>query len=168
MLLSLLLLSVLVWHVGVHYRVFRWCYSATFSAAIPCSLLACKYQLLWYALTVRGQTQEAHEVYEGSGEIEPAAELAGGVVEGECVVVVVEAFAWKPTKTGWVFVLMSTTDRHAGMHNCTALHDEADNSHEVNTWRARTSHTSQDCGSFWKQETANLTLRLSGHFISGL
>lgn len=71
------------------------CDSATFVAAVTRPLFACNYHFLWHPLTVRGQTQEAHKVYKGSGEIELTAKLTGGVVKGECVMVVVEAFPWK-------------------------------------------------------------------------
>lgn len=69
--------------------------SATLVAAVPRSLDATVDHLLRRLPEVRGQAQEAHEVDEGRGEIELDAELAGGVVEGERVMVVVEAFAWK-------------------------------------------------------------------------
>ena len=66
--------------------------SATSDAAVTRPQNASGDDLLGHPLAVLGQTQEAHGVYEGSGEIELAAELAGGVVVGECVMVVVETF----------------------------------------------------------------------------
>lgn len=45
-------------------------------------------------LAVLGQAQAAHEVDEAGGEVQLAAKLAGGVVVGEGVVVVVESFTW--------------------------------------------------------------------------
>lgn len=67
--------------------------SATLVAAVAAALHARTDHLLRHLLAVFGQTQEAHEVYEGGGEVELGAELAGGVVEGKRVMVVVEAFA---------------------------------------------------------------------------
>lgn len=92
MLLYLLLRSV--WFdMSVSFAEFySWCDSATFVAAITRSLNASNDQFLRNPLAVLGQAQEAHEVYKGSGEIELAAKLTGGVVKGECVMVVVEAF----------------------------------------------------------------------------
>lgn len=92
MLLYLLLRSVLVRHIVISCRVCSECDSATLVAAVACSLYASSNRFLQHPLAVLGQTQEAHGVYKGGGEIELAAELAGGVVEGECVMVVVEAF----------------------------------------------------------------------------
>lgn len=67
--------------------------SATFVAGITRSLNTGRNNFLGNPLGVRGQADEAHEVYEGGGEVELAAKLTGGVVEGECVMVVVEAFS---------------------------------------------------------------------------
>lgn len=50
--------------------------------------------LLGDLLAIAGQPQEAHEIDEGRGEVVVPAELAGGVIVGEGVVVIVEAFAW--------------------------------------------------------------------------
>lgn len=81
----------------------RLCQSATFVAHFTCSLNASNDNLLRHPLGVRGKTQEAHEVYEGGGEVEPAAELTGGVVEGERVMVVMEAFTYGTDSDQWVF-----------------------------------------------------------------
>lgn len=70
-------------------------HSATFVAAVARSLHAGGDRFFHHPPAVFGQAQEAHQVYEGGGEIELAAKLAGGVVEGERVVVVVKAFPWK-------------------------------------------------------------------------
>lgn len=67
--------------------------SATFVAAVAGPLHAAEDGVLGHPLAVPGQTQEAHEVYEGSGEVQLAAKLTGGVVKGECVMVVMEAFS---------------------------------------------------------------------------
>lgn len=72
--------------------------SATFVAAVTCSLDTSVDGRLRHHLAIRGQTQEAHEVYEGGGEVQLPSKFTGGVVEGERVVVVVEAFAWKKKK----------------------------------------------------------------------
>ena len=61
-------------------------------AAVARSLHAGKDHFFGNLLAIRGQTQEAHEVNEGSGEIELVAKLTAGIVKGECVVVVVVAF----------------------------------------------------------------------------
>lgn len=77
-------------------KPFSWlglCPSATFVAAVARPLHAGEDGILRHPLAVSGQTQEAHEVYEGSGEVQLAAKLTGGVVEGECVMVVVKAFS---------------------------------------------------------------------------
>lgn len=50
-------------------------------------------------LWVFGQTQSTHEVYKGSGEVEPAAKLTCSIVVGERMVVVMEAFSWKAKRT---------------------------------------------------------------------
>lgn len=47
--------------------------------------------LVGHSLAVRGQAQQAHEVDETSGEVQLAAKLAGRIVIGERVVVVVES-----------------------------------------------------------------------------
>lgn len=65
-------------------------YSATF-AAISRSLNASSDQVFGNLFSVSGQTEEAHKVDEGSGEVDLAAKLACGVVKGKCVMVVVEA-----------------------------------------------------------------------------
>lgn len=91
-LLYLLLCSDVVCHIGISCRVCSKCDSATFVAAVTCSLYASPDCFLQHPFAVLGQTQEAHAVYKGSGEIELEAKLTGGVVKGECVMVVVEAF----------------------------------------------------------------------------
>lgn len=80
-------------HVCFEIECYREEQSATFVADVACSLNASSDDILRHSLAVRGQTQEAHEVYEGCGEVELAAELTSGIVEGEGVMVVVEAFA---------------------------------------------------------------------------
>lgn len=104
-----MLRSVLVRHVGINGRVCSWCDSATFVAAVARSLHASNDRFLRHPLGVLGQTQVAHGVYKGSGEIELAAKLARGVVEGERVMVVVEAFPWKAKRKTSVFCWMSTS-----------------------------------------------------------
>ena len=85
------------------------CDSATFVAVVARSLHASHDNFLRHPLDVPGETHEAHEVYEGGGEVELAAELTCGVVEGERVVVVVEAFAWeKKSKKKDLSVLLSS------------------------------------------------------------
>lgn len=57
-------------------------------------------------LAVLGQAQAAHEVDEAGGKVQLAAKLAGGVVVGEGVVVVVESFTWTQeggVKCIWLF-----------------------------------------------------------------
>lgn len=98
MLLYPLLRSVSVRHIAIGFRVCRWCGSATFVGAVARSLSASPDRFLLDPPQVRSQTQEAHGVYEGGGEVELAAELTGGVVEGEGVMVVVEAFTWKQSR----------------------------------------------------------------------
>lgn len=90
MLLYLLLRSVLVRHV--RYQLKSRYDSATFVAAVARSLDARRDDFLRHLFGVLGQSEEAHGVYEGGGDVQLAAKLTGGVVEGECVVVVVEAF----------------------------------------------------------------------------
>lgn len=71
------------------------CPSATFVAAVTRPLHAGEDGVLRHPLAVSGQTQGAHDVYEGSGEVELAAKLTACIVKGECVMVVVKAFAYK-------------------------------------------------------------------------
>lgn len=66
--------------------------STTFVAAITRAPYASTDRFLRRHPAVLGQPQEAHEVYEGRGEIKLAAKFTGGIVKGECVMVVVEAF----------------------------------------------------------------------------
>lgn len=63
-------------------------------ASVPCALYPRQDRLAGDPLAVLGQAQEAHEVDETGGEVKLAAELAGGVVVGERVVVVVESLTW--------------------------------------------------------------------------
>lgn len=73
-------------------------------AAVTGSLGAGRDEVAGHPLAVLGQAQEAHEVYEGGGDVQLHAELTGGVVEGKGVVVVVEALTWKEGhKTGHFF-----------------------------------------------------------------
>lgn len=93
-----MLLNLLLFSVALPYTHVRCTesvsgrHSATFVAAVACSLHAGGDRFFHHPPAVFGQAQEAHQVYEGGGEIELAAKLAGGVVKGECVVVVVKAF----------------------------------------------------------------------------
>lgn len=50
-------------------------------------------QLTGHSLWVGRQAQEAHQVDETGGEVHFAAELAGRIVVGKCVVVIVEPLA---------------------------------------------------------------------------
>lgn len=68
--------------------------SATFVAAVTRPLHAGEDGVLQHPLAIPRQTQEAHKVYEGSGEVELASKLTGGVVKGECMMVVVKAFSY--------------------------------------------------------------------------
>lgn len=61
-------------------------------AAVSGALDSSEDRLSGHALGVAGQAQETHEVDEAGGQIELPAVLAGGVVEGERVVVIMEAF----------------------------------------------------------------------------
>lgn len=85
-----------IWHRShqVHNGL-RQHYSANLVAAVTCSLGAGQDEVAGHPLAVLGQAQKAHEVYEGSGDVHLNAELTGGVVKGEGVVVVVEALAWQ-------------------------------------------------------------------------
>lgn len=65
------------------------------SAAIPSPFLARLDHLLRSLLSVGDQPQPEHEVNEPGGGVELQAQLAGGVVEGEGVVVVVETLTWE-------------------------------------------------------------------------
>lgn len=98
-----LLHSVLTRHMGISSRALGSGDSATFVAAFTRPIHACSDNFLRHLFEVLGQTQEAHGVYEGRGEIELDSKLTGGVVERECVVVVVEAFPWKPKWKTLVF-----------------------------------------------------------------
>lgn len=71
------------------------CSSATFVAAVTRPLHAGEDGVLRHPLAISRQTQEAHKVYEGSGEVELASKLTGGIVKGECVMVVVKAFSYQ-------------------------------------------------------------------------
>lgn len=71
------------------------CSSATFVAAVTRPLHAGADGVLRHPLAISRQTQEAHKVYEGSGEVELASKLTGGIVKGECVMVVVKAFSYQ-------------------------------------------------------------------------
>lgn len=62
-------------------------------AAVSGALSSSEHDLSGHALGLSGQTQETHQVNETGGQIDFAAELAGGVVKGKRVVVVMEAFA---------------------------------------------------------------------------
>ncbi len=64
-------------------------------AAVSGALSSSEYGLFGHTLGISGQTKITHEVNETGGQIEFVAELAGGVVEGKRVVVVMEAFAWE-------------------------------------------------------------------------
>lgn len=67
------------------------------TAVAPVSSALCPGQdgLAGHPLAFRRQAQVAHEVDEARGQVQLAAELAGGVVVRKRVVVVVESFAWK-------------------------------------------------------------------------
>lgn len=93
MLLYLLLRSVFVRHIGINCEVCSRCDSATFVAAITRSLYTSSYRFLLNPLAVLGQAQKAHGIDEGGGEVELTAKFTGGIVEGECVMVVMEAFS---------------------------------------------------------------------------
>lgn len=77
---------------------------ATAVAPVARALYPGLHCLMGDPLAVFGQTQAAHEVDEAGGEVQLAAKLTGGVVEGEGVVVVVESFTWTPEgRVKWVF-----------------------------------------------------------------
>lgn len=65
------------------------------SAAISSPFLARLDHLLRSLLSVGDQPQPEHEVNEPGGGVELQAQLAGGVVKGEGVVVVVETLTWE-------------------------------------------------------------------------
>lgn len=73
---------------------------ATAVAPVARALYSGLHRLAGDPLAVLGQTQPAHEVDEAGGEVQLAAKLAGSVVVGEGVVVVVESFTW--TQKGFV------------------------------------------------------------------
>lgn len=56
-------------------------------------------QLVGRSLAVLGQAEEAHKVDETSGKVQLAAKLAGCIVIGERVVVVVKSFPCKVEQT---------------------------------------------------------------------
>ncbi len=56
-------------------------------------------RLVWHSLAVLRQAQVAHEVDETRGKVQLAAKLAGCIVIGERVVVIVESLAWKVRKS---------------------------------------------------------------------
>lgn len=64
-------------------------------AAVSGALDSSEDRLSGHALGVAGQAQETHEVDETGGQIELPAVLTGGVVEGERMVVIMEAFTWE-------------------------------------------------------------------------
>lgn len=68
--------------------------SASLVAPVPSPNFPCQDRCLAYFLAVACQAEVAHEVNETCCEVPPPAVLAGGVVEGERVMVVVEAFPW--------------------------------------------------------------------------
>ncbi len=61
-------------------------------AAVSGALSSSEHSLFGHTLGISGQTKITHGVKETGGQVEFAAELAGGVVEGKRVVVVMEAF----------------------------------------------------------------------------
>lgn len=67
---------------------------ATAVAPVSGALYPSQHQPVGRSLAVRGEAQEAHEVDETSGKVQLAAKLAGCIVIGERVVVVVESFAY--------------------------------------------------------------------------
>lgn len=68
---------------------------ATAVAPVSGALYSGHDHLVGHPLAVLRQAQVAHEVDEAGGEVQLAAELAGGVVVREGVVIVVESFTWK-------------------------------------------------------------------------
>lgn len=64
-------------------------------AAVSGALSSSERSLFGHTLGISGQTKITHGVKETGGQVEFAAELAGGVVEGKRVVVVMEAFTWE-------------------------------------------------------------------------
>lgn len=68
---------------------------ATAVAPVSGALYSGHDRLVGHPLAVLRHAQVAHEVDEAGGEVQLAAELAGGVVVREGVVVVVESFTWK-------------------------------------------------------------------------
>lgn len=67
-------------------------------AAVPGALRPRQDHLAGHHLAVGRQAQVAHEVDEAGGQVQLAAELAGGVVVGEGMVVIVEALACRKSK----------------------------------------------------------------------
>lgn len=61
-------------------------------AAVSGALSSSEGSFSGHTLGLSGQTQETHQVNEAGGQVEFAAELAGGVVEGKGVVIVMKAF----------------------------------------------------------------------------
>lgn len=80
------LFLVVVWSVTAVSSVIL----ATAVAAVSGTLHASQDHIAGHPLAVLGQTQEAHQVDETCGEVELAAKLAGGVVVGKGVVIVVK------------------------------------------------------------------------------
>lgn len=72
---------------------------ATPVAPVSSTLQSGHDKLMGHSLAVLGQTQETHEVDETSGKVQLAAKLAGCIVIGERVVVIVKSFTWKEQET---------------------------------------------------------------------
>lgn len=68
---------------------------ATSVASISSALYPGQDHLTGDSLAVLGQAQEAHRVDETSGNVQLPAKLAGCIVIGECVMIVVKAFTCK-------------------------------------------------------------------------
>ena len=68
-------------------------------ASVAGALYSGEDRLVGHSLAVLGQAQEAHEVDETRGNVQLAAKLAGCIVKGERVVVVVESLTCEEAET---------------------------------------------------------------------
>lgn len=91
---------------------------ATPVASISGALYSGRDHLVGHSLAVLGQAQETHEVDETSGKVQLAAKLAGCIVIGERVVVVVKSLTCRKRHRGTVCIKNCTNGKH--------LHDMSD------------------------------------------
>lgn len=74
---------------------------ATPVASVSGALYSAHDDLTGHFLAVRCQAQKAHEVNETSSNVQLAAKLAGCIVIGEAVVIIVESLTCKVQKKQW-------------------------------------------------------------------